>query len=54
MLLILSVVFASFPQIGVVKAEGTIYIRDDGSVEGTDKILRDGNVYTLIGDITRP
>jgi parallel beta-helix repeat protein len=29
----------------------TIYIRADGSVEGTDKIQRDGDVYTLTGDI---
>jgi parallel beta-helix repeat protein len=51
MLLILSVVFASFPQIGVVKAEGTIYIRADGTVEGTDKIQREGNVYTFTDNI---
>ena len=31
---------------------GTIYIRSDGSVEGTDKIQRDGNVYTLTGNIS--
>jgi len=30
----------------------TIYIRADGSVEGTDKIQRDGNVYTLISGIS--
>jgi len=29
-----------------------IYIRTDGSVEGTDKIQRDGDVYTLTGDIS--
>ena len=29
----------------------TIYIRADGSVEGTDKIQRVGNVYTLIADL---
>jgi parallel beta-helix repeat protein len=36
-----------------VKAEsnGTIYIRADGSLEGTDKIQLDGNVYTFTGDI---
>jgi len=51
MLLILSVVFASFPQIGVVKAKGTIYIRADGTVEGTDKIQQEGNAYTFTGDI---
>jgi parallel beta-helix repeat protein len=31
--------------------EDTIYIRADGSVEGTDKIQRNGDVYTFIGNI---
>jgi parallel beta-helix repeat protein len=31
---------------------GTIYIRSDGSVEGTDKIQRDGDVYTFTDDIS--
>ncbi len=39
-------------EIGIVKAESTIYIRAEGSVEGTDKIQRDGDVYTLTGDIS--
>ncbi|MBE0511414.1 right-handed parallel beta-helix repeat-containing protein [Candidatus Bathyarchaeota archaeon] len=34
-----------------VVAEETIYIRADGSVEGTDKIQREGNVYTFTGNI---
>ena len=34
------------------KPENIIYIRADGTVEGTDKILRDGNIYTLTGDIS--
>ena len=38
-------------QIQAVKAESTIYIRTNGSVEGTDKIQRDGNVYTFLGNI---
>ncbi len=33
------------------QSSGTIYIRPDGSVEGTDKIQRDGNVYTFTGNI---
>lgn len=38
--------------VGVVKAnETTTYIRADGSIEGTDKILREGNVYTFTDDI---
>jgi len=35
-----------------VKAEAAIYIRADGTVEGTDKIQRDGNVYTFTGKIS--
>src|SRR3990170_6745661 len=31
---------------------GEIRIMPDGSVEGTDKIQRNGDVYTLVGDIT--
>jgi parallel beta-helix repeat protein len=34
------------------KAGGAIYIRADGSIEGTDKIERDGDNYTLTGNIT--
>ena len=33
------------------QSSGTIYIRSDGTVEGTDKIQRDGNVYTFIDNI---
>jgi len=32
-------------------ADGSIYIRSNGSVEGTDKIQRDGNVYTFTDNI---
>ncbi len=34
-----------------IVAEGTVYIRSNGSVEGTNEIRRDGNVYTLTDDI---
>jgi parallel beta-helix repeat protein len=30
----------------------TVYIRADGSIEGTDKIQRSGDIYTLTGDIS--
>jgi len=50
-LLLLSVVAISSSQIGVVKAENTIYIRADGTVEGTDKIQRVGNVYSFTDNI---
>ena len=32
-------------------SESTIYIRADGSVEGTDKIQREGNIYTFSDNI---
>ena len=51
LLLILFFAVVSISEIGIVKAESTIYIRADGSVEGTDKIQRDGDIYTLTGDI---
>jgi len=34
------------------QSSGTIYIRADGSVEGTDKIERVGNVYTFVDNIS--
>lgn len=49
--LVFSLVLVSCIQIGVVKAQGTIYINEDGTVEGTDKIQRNENVYTLTDDI---
>ncbi|PVX25512.1 MAG: hypothetical protein CW691_04290 [Candidatus Bathyarchaeum sp.] len=51
MLLVLCVALFAFSQIEEVKAQGTIYIRSDGSVEGTDKIQRNGKVYTFTGNI---
>jgi parallel beta-helix repeat protein len=52
LLLLVSVVLVSLPQIKMVKAENSrIYIRADGKVAGTDKIKREGDVYTFTGDI---
>lgn len=52
MLLLLSVFMVPFSHIETVKAGGTIYIRGDGSVEGTDKIIQsEGNIYTFTDDI---
>jgi hypothetical protein len=42
----------SFPQIGTVKAEDTIYIKSDGSVEGTDLLQRNNSTYTFLGDVS--
>ena len=50
-LLILCFVAVSIPKIGVVRAQSEICICSDGSVEGTDKIQRDGNFYTFTSDI---
>jgi parallel beta-helix repeat protein len=52
LLLLLCSALVAFPNVGIVKAEGTIYIREDGLVEGTDKIQRNGNVYTFLGNIS--
>lgn len=51
LLLSLWVLFTTAPIIRSLEANGTIYIRADGSVDGTDKILRDVNVYTFTDDI---
>jgi len=51
LLFILCSALFSLSEIGTVKASETIYIRSDGSVEGTDKIQRDGDVYTFTADI---
>jgi len=51
LLLVLSFTLVSISEIGIVKADCVIYIGSDGIVKGTDKILRDGNIYTFLGNI---
>ena len=51
-LLVLTLFLVTFKQIEEVKAQDTIYIRSDGSVEGTDKIQRDGIVYVFTDNIS--
>ena len=51
LIMLLFFVVVSIPQIAVVKAQDPIYIREDGSVEGTDKIHRNGNVYSFTGNV---
>jgi parallel beta-helix repeat protein len=52
-LLVFSVFLVPLLQIGTVKAQSnTIYIRADGTIEGTDLIQREGNVYTFLGNIS--
>jgi len=50
----LCMLLLAVPIIRSVRANGTICIRADGTVQGTDKIQRDGNVYTFTGNINGP
>jgi len=50
LLLVLSFMLVSISEIEIVKAEGTIYIKADGSVSPESApVQRNGDVYTLIG-----
>jgi len=51
---VLFLVLVTAPELRTVKAEGAIYINADGTVEGTNKIQQEGNVYTLTGNIYDP
>ena len=51
LLILVCLILVSFPRV-VVSAQGPITIKADGTVEGTGKILREGNVYTFLGNIT--
>ena len=54
LLLVLCFAVVAIPEVRTVKASpvfGVIRIMPDGTVEGTDKIQRDGNVYTFTGDV---
>jgi len=51
LLLSLFVLLVTAPIFRSVKANGNIYIRADGTVDGTNKIQRNGNVYTFTDDI---
>ena len=50
-LIIIFSVLVLLPEIGTIMAYEGIYIRADGSVEGTDEIQRVGDVYTFTGNI---
>jgi parallel beta-helix repeat protein len=50
--LVFSVVLVPLLQIKVVKAQETIYIKGDGSVEGTGLLQRNNNTYTFLDDIS--
>ncbi len=52
LLLILSFTLIILTNVEVVGASGTVYIRADGSVEGTDRIQRNGDIYTLTDNIS--
>jgi parallel beta-helix repeat protein len=54
LILILCFVVVAIPVVRIVKADpvfGVIRIMPDGTVEGTDKIHQDGDVYTFTGDV---
>ena len=51
MLIAVSLVWFTFPQVEVVKAEDIIYVKADGRVEGTDMIQRSGDAYTFLGNV---
>jgi hypothetical protein len=51
-LLFPSVIAAQLVKVGTAQTYGAIKIKPDGSVEGTDKIQRQGNVYTLTGNLS--
>ena len=51
LLLVLCFAIVSISEIGMAQAEVTVYIRADGSVEGTDKIQRTGNIYSFTDNI---
>jgi parallel beta-helix repeat protein len=54
LLLSLCVLLAAAPIVWSAEANEAIYIRADGTVDGTDKIQRDGNVYTFTDNISGP
>ncbi|MFC1487173.1 nitrous oxide reductase family maturation protein NosD [Thermoproteota archaeon] len=51
LILLICFVCVAIPNNGIVNAQGTIYIRADGSVQGIDKIQQLGNVYSFIDNI---
>jgi putative cofactor-binding repeat protein len=54
LLLVLCFAVVAVPEVKIVKTDPVfeiIRIMPDGTVEGTDKIHRDGNVYTFTGDV---
>ncbi len=55
LLLVLCLAVVVVPEVKIAKADpvlGIIRIMPDGTVEGTDKIQQDGDVYTFTGDVT--
>jgi parallel beta-helix repeat protein len=52
LLLILCFATVSISQIRAVEAEDTIYINSDGSVDGTELIQRNDDIYIFLSDIS--
>jgi hypothetical protein len=52
-LVLLCIIFCAVNvQLVVAQFSGSVYIEEDGSVVGTDNIQRNGDVYTLTGNIS--
>jgi parallel beta-helix repeat protein len=51
LLLIFCFLVVSISELGILQAQSTISIEADGSVEGTDRIQRVGNIYTFTDNI---
>ena len=54
LIMVLFFALVAVSEVNMVKADpilGVIRIMPDGTVEGTDKIQRDGDTYTLTGDV---
>ena len=51
LLLVLCLAILSIPQIGAEEEFNKIYIKGNGTVEGTDKIQQNGNVYSFTDNI---
>ncbi len=50
-LILLSIVALFLAAFSLVNGSGIIFILGDGSIEGTNKIYRNGSIYTFSGDI---
>ncbi|MCW4021562.1 MAG: right-handed parallel beta-helix repeat-containing protein [archaeon] len=52
LLILFCFILIVFPKVSLANAQGAITIQADGTIEGTDKIVREGNMYTFLENIT--